>query len=1141
METYNSRNQDQNDARTNRERYDKNLVNDGVIEICGHYLGPGRRQGTRYVWRCPECGKAEKFSATTRKQICGCLNAECRMPQTMDAIQTIGFFENLPSSGPGFIRILKRGYEILGLQHPTSGNASGNASGTTSRPNRSRSTSKSTGHKAAESDSPYGPAGRGNQPAPSEAPSATPSGWTMAPAAARNGRAGAEGPGVLETDSGPKDIWYQNTRNDGHHDDEPEITVDDGTPVDHTGITDDDDEIIEGVVVEEGDEEDPARDTGRGSGQNSAPNLRYERLDAHRSHEMGAMGEALHGEADAWAIYEEPDFTLDPVLADAVYGVILDMCPLEEHHAKYLKDRGVARMTALRGRIGSMTHKLAREVKKELLSRFSERDLLRVPGFSKKPLRGISFTLSGDYILIPYHDADHNITTIEGRVVGNPKPGMGKYVSLRGSGNHLYVFPDFMPDRLEAFCEGAMGAIVAAQAGIAIGAIQGVRRHRDSNSDGPLAELVGTDFGRRRIPYIPDIDVKPAAKADVATETPKACRNLITNQNGIPQVALLPKGKDLDEWLLTKTTGERRPAFTSFVSGAVPLERYIGLSGKDASKNEQPPIPEDLPESPGSPGTEDGPEAVSGKTTEKQEHGSPRQNSGRRTHVPPAKPGPLYEPPDEESGTRPEPRPEPGAVTTTQSNPDLGNPREQDRSTKPDMELPGEASKIYAAIIRWAFIEQRDIDLMRRLGIPEQVVRDAGLGSLSIVRAQAITEKLLLRIGKEALLELDGFSATPSGGVSLDFSGDYCLIPYRDATGSITAIHTIPVADDEEGPNVDRDRKTIIRGLPGDHLYVPAGEPEKIEVITTSVLEALRLVASGIRAAAIRKVGAYKPQPGKEVMDELEGVDFVGRKILYSPVFSDSNKELVKQDSVNALRVLIGRQCGLPAILTEMPDGIPLGQWILAAPTWERRERFEAQLEKAEVADGLMLSKAEANTEGQDTKPPGETADEDSEGSLDDTKVLEMAKEPIIVPARDFVTPSPPIKKFLTQDEVLSGISMLFMGGLLILGVLSLVHLPGELLSSMRLLIGEPVPGREIDPIPFAIALLESSFDAIVAAIYHSLPAAIFWGSALGCVLMPVAIWRRRLRRMRVLKMLRLARPPRWPFLARIASKLSRG
>jgi hypothetical protein len=110
-----------------------------------------------------------------------------------------------------------------------------------------------------------------------------------------------------------------------------------------------------------------------------------------------------------------PQAPPDPELADAVFTRLLAMCRPRRQDVEFWESRGISGETVARGRFGAMTAEQEERV--------------------------------------------------------------GKYVSLRNSGVHLYVFPGFAPDELEAFCEGPIGAIVAAQHGIRVGAIKGNRCH----------------------------------------------------------------------------------------------------------------------------------------------------------------------------------------------------------------------------------------------------------------------------------------------------------------------------------------------------------------------------------------------------------------------------------------------------------------------------------------------------------------------------------------------------------------------------------------------------------------------------------------------------------------------------------------
>jgi hypothetical protein len=1105
--------------------YDKELILNEVIAVCFHYLGPGRRQGMRFVWRCPECGKDEKFAAHATKNICGCLNAGCEMPQTMNSLAFIGNRENLELSGRSFVRVLERGYDILNLEHP---------SRSTSRANRSHDASQG----ADVSTQPRHDSNSG--PAPETSPSFSPgSNATRHPGkgdqtkpTSQFTRAKAAPPpsDTYSPSEADQPVSYQGSPEDGEYIDEYEVIIEEDEDSEFdTALKDSVDEdaviVVEASDSAEAGDTDPYEITDGAEPQPTTPGrrLRAETLQAHRTYETG-----LRGDAEAFAFYEEPDYTIDEELLDAVYTEILEHCSLIDSHREYLKTRGVSAMTAHRARIGSITSSRSRSLKNHLLEKFSEDDLLRVPGFSRRRLGRLSFTLSGEFLLIPYHDADHNITTIEGRVIGKPQKGKNKYVSLRGSGSHLYVFPEFMPDHLEAFCEGVLGAIVSAQSGIAIGSIQGVRRHRDPQTRGSLQELVGADFSGRRLPYIPDVDVKPAAIADVKAEIPKACRNLIAAHNGVPQIALLPEGKDLDEWMLKRKATERRPAFTSFVAGAVSLERYLQATD-DATGQAPQEQPAEL--------------STSDETTGRRFDQAPEQDV-RQTDPPkhlanPSTPGPLYEPqsPPEEDST-----PQPSA-RTTDHHPSPALPASSDGT-------PSQA-KVFGALVRMSSLRKRDIDLMNRFGIPEQIAREAGIGSMSKVRAEDIAGKLTKSMGPEALVALDGFGAGANGRVELDMTGDYCLIPYRDAHGNITAIQAIPVSEDSKGPCVDQERKTLIRGLPGDHLYVPAGQPEKLEVITTSVVEALRLAACGIRAASIRKIGAYSPAAGEQVMAELSGVNFGGRRILYAPLLGNPPRRNVINDAPQAMRALIVRQNGTPALLQDQPEGQPLGEYLLSRAAWERREKFELLLSGAETFNQLLPRDSQRPHDGSGAGPDGgqtlggepqSRARPANSTELADTGTItaqdtsaDMPAPPIPVPGPGYRAPSPPRPKdrpHFTQEEVMSGLAAALLCILVPLAALTLWHLPAGLLSSLHAVLGDPIRDRTVENVPLALTIIGACLQAIGQAISAAWVTAIFYGSAIAFVVAPYVVYRRRSRRVDLLMILGVI-PPTKRYLRR--------
>ncbi|HEV2743952.1 MAG TPA: hypothetical protein VGV91_12410, partial [Rubrobacter sp.] len=306
---------------------------------------------------------------------------------------------------------------------------------------------------------------------------------------------------------------------------------------------------------------DPASDAG---GRTSTPDGRDDRA---------ASRAAARARREPAPRYPDPE-TFVPAgsdVVDAVLSRLLQLCPLEARDVGFLASRGVAEQTARFGRFGSITGRRARHAMGVLAREFPREQLRGVPGFRERDADGdggnpqLGFTLWGDFLLIPYFDRTGRVVTLEGRAVGDVPPWAGKYTSLRNGGNHLYVYPSFGVDDLVAVCEGPMGAIVAAQEGLAVGAIQGVKRYTKAKAQAgaapgeeePLPELACADFGGRAVLYVPDLDVKPDARADVEQHAARACEFLVARQNGRPLIATVPQGgaggpaKDLDAWILS--------------------------------------------------------------------------------------------------------------------------------------------------------------------------------------------------------------------------------------------------------------------------------------------------------------------------------------------------------------------------------------------------------------------------------------------------------------------------------------------------------------------------------------------------------------------------------------------------------------
>jgi hypothetical protein len=299
-----------------------------------------------------------------------------------------------------------------------------------------------------------------------------------------------------------------------------------------------------------------------------------------------AAGEAARAPHDAPYPDHETFTPASPDFVDAVFFRLLQLCPLEDRDVRFLASRGIAEETARFGRFGSISAPRARHATDVLGREFSREELLGVPGFRVRKEGGkLGFTLWGDFLLIPYFDRAGRVVTLEGRAVGKVPSWAGKYTALRNAGNHLYVFPSFAVDELVAICEGPMGSIVAAQEGLPVGAIQGVKRYTRAGEDAPLPELASTDFGRRTVLYVPDLDVKPDARTDVEAHAPRACESLISRQNGRAMVATVPQEqrasgdpvKDLDAWILSAPEAGPYGLLGRLRSRALSPEEWAGL------------------------------------------------------------------------------------------------------------------------------------------------------------------------------------------------------------------------------------------------------------------------------------------------------------------------------------------------------------------------------------------------------------------------------------------------------------------------------------------------------------------------------------------------------------------------------------
>lgn len=290
----------------------------------------------------------------------------------------------------------------------------------------------------------------------------------------------------------------------------------------------------------------------------------------------GVSGEKPSGEAQERTRAELRE------LRHEVFERLLGGCSLNPRARSFLHDRGLNEDTITAGRFGFFRKSRGKEVLQDLCRHFGER-ILEVPGFATRGER-VSFTLMGhDWLLIPYLDREGYITNIEGRIMPEEEGQVKcKYLSLRNSGSHLYLFPGMDFDNIEAFCEGVFGAVLAAQQGVAVGSIKGFRCYRGSRTE-VLEELRGVDFAGRKVVYIPDVDDPP--NPEVMNEAPVAARWLIEAQNGVAGIARLPGSKDLDEYLLTLPSSSGVKAIRELVAASESLEDFEASTESGAPQN----------------------------------------------------------------------------------------------------------------------------------------------------------------------------------------------------------------------------------------------------------------------------------------------------------------------------------------------------------------------------------------------------------------------------------------------------------------------------------------------------------------------------------------------------------------------------
>jgi hypothetical protein len=529
-----------------------------------------------------------------------------------------------------------------------------------------------------------------------------------------------------------------------------------------------------------------------------------------------------------------PQAPPDPELADAVFTRLLAMCRPRRRDVEFWESRGVSGATVAGGRFGAMTGVRVAAVLDRLRKDFGRDALLSVPGFFVNGRGELSFTLKGDYALIPYHDLEGRVSTLEGRAMSaEQEECVGKYVSLRNSGVHLYVFPGFAPDELEAFCEGPIGAIVAAQDGIRVGAIKGNRCHCTPDGE-PLPELAGADLSGRTVPYVPDLDEKPATREQVLAEAPKAAHNLTVPVNGLAAVATLPEGKDLDEWLLSLPKESRRAAFDELVASAEPVRFGAGEDVRGLL-----PAPRTVPADEPVRAAEDEESDDGASVAQEIPESAHRTEPSREAAPEPAEPEDGAAPVDE---TDPAATPGDGddAAPADPALEDAGHVRAALAAEEPPADvLAQEAAaaatrrrreearelfaRVYGAVLGACPLEERHEHYWRSLGVDERVARAGRFASISQTRARTVVEMLLVPFGAEKLLTVPGFKRSASGRVVFELEGEFALVPYFDGSGRLTAIEAFSVADPSGGTSRLISSSQIDGGPladdAGDHLY----------------------------------------------------------------------------------------------------------------------------------------------------------------------------------------------------------------------------------------------------------------------------------------------------------------------------------
>ncbi|WP_207956213.1 hypothetical protein [Rubrobacter marinus] len=248
-----------------------------------------------------------------------------------------------------------------------------------------------------------------------------------------------------------------------------------------------------------------------------------------------------------------------------------------------------------------------------------------MPGFEPNGARRIRLSLAAssaeEHVLVPCFDVEGMLSGVEA-LAFDPKTGnleVEETVPLGGAGSHLYVFAYYEPGQVEGFCEGVLGALLAAQEDIVVGAIGGFRRYGAASGpagkrqplDAVLPELEGVDFDGRMVAYVPRAGAAVGEGNARYHEATVAAHWLVERQNGRPAVAgLRGEGEpvenqheadaggptSLGEWILSLPQDEVRERLRELFPES-PVRNAVqegGDYGKDAVCNREdvpPPLP----------------------------------------------------------------------------------------------------------------------------------------------------------------------------------------------------------------------------------------------------------------------------------------------------------------------------------------------------------------------------------------------------------------------------------------------------------------------------------------------------------------------------------------------------------------------